>query len=291
MTTQALLTQATWDLLYGIGGFERSKSDRVSGAISSGATDLSALVDTPAMWRINDIMEFPDGELAKNIADGAANVLRGWDGTTAAAHSTNDEIFKNSDFPRGRVEGKVSDVIRNGLWPHVWTWFLTTTTFVVADHLYDLPQYIEGVALVYQTNLNSDNRMWYLPNGWWDVERQISAAVATNSNLLRLRKVWDEDETVNITAKRRPHVDDLTNVSDEIADMIPYGAAAKLALGRNIASKRDLARQLRESSTAFQADYGGFKTEFEQMRDELHLLLLDEVKIEPRFRPRQRRRW
>lgn len=288
MTTLADLTQATWNLLYGIGGFERPWEDRATGTISTGATDLSSLLSANSEWFENDVMEFPAGEVAFVVADTASSVNRGRDGTTAEALSSGDPIIKNPDFPRHRVEQAIKETIRLSLWPHVWTWHQDSLSFVIGDHSYDLDQYVEDVVLVYQHNLNGDARTHWLYRGThWDVQRQMDSGVATNKNLLRVKKVHDQEETVYYTAKRRPHVDDLDNVSDEIADMIPYAAAGKLATGRNVQQKST--RSNRDKN--FQADYEGFMSEFLRMRSELTKLLHDEVERDPEYRPKRRRSW
>lgn len=289
MSSLAVLTQATWDLLYGVGAFERPWEDRASGTISTGATDLSSLVTSNGNWFENDMMEFPAGELAFVVTDTATTVNRAKDGTGVEALSSGDPIIKNPPFPRKRVEQVVNEVVRASLWPSVWSWHHDTLTFTTADHMYDLDQYVDEVVVVYQENLNADERWHPLPVGWWDVERQINAAVATNTGLLRVKHVYDEDETVYYTAKRRPHVDDLDNLSDELADMVPYAAAGKLAVARSIQQKQHRTSERRGKD--FLADYDGFMSEFVRMRKEYSDQLRGEVRAEPRFVPKRRRRW
>lgn len=288
MATLATLTQATWNLLYGVGGFERPKEDQASGAVATGDTDLSADVTT-GMWREGDMMEFPSGEMVMVVADTASTVNRARDGTTAETLASGDIIIKNPDFPRHKVEQAIGEVIRTSLWPQVWSWHHDTLTFSTSDHMYDLDQYVEDVVLVYQENLNADERFHPFPNNFWSVERQINSAVATNTGLLRLKRVWDEDETIYYTAKRRPHTDDLANLSDELADIVPYAVAGKLAVGRSVQQKRHRTSERRGKE--FLADYEGFMSEFIRMRQELSRLLHAEVPRDIAYKAKRRRRW
>lgn len=288
MTTLAALTQATWNVLYGVGGFERPWEDRATGAISAGALDLSALVSASGGWFENDQMEMPAGEIVFVVADTASSVNRGRDGTTAEAVAAGDPIIRSPEFPRHKVEEKILEVIRGDL-KSVWSWHQDSLTFIESDYMYDLDQFVTEVVMMYQENLNADERFHPLPNGWWESERQINPAVAVNGNLLRLRRVWDRDEPVYYTAKRPAHENDLANLEDRIADMIPYAAAAKLAAGRGV--QQQAHRSSEDSSKRFTDSYGNLMGEFLRMRKETADALRDEVRIEPKFVQKRRRRW
>ena len=283
------LVQATWNLVHGPGGFERPVEDQASGVVGSGALDLSTLVATPALWVEGDIMEFPAGEIVTVVADNAATVNRGRDGTTAEGLVAGDVIVKNPLFPRHKVESSVNEVLDLDLWPSVWTWHNDQLTFVTADHMYDLDAFVDDVVLVYQENLAADERWHPLPGGWWDVERRIDTAVAANGSLFRLKRVWDEDEPVYYLGKRRPDAADLANLSSELERIVPYAAAAKLVLGRNAQQKAH--RTSERGSSDFQVDYQGLMGEFLRLRKQHADRLRGEVRQEPRFVQKRRRRW
>lgn len=293
MATLATLTTDTTNLLYGLDLVSRPQEDTIGAALTSSGTSVT--VDTDTIWKRNDLMEFqPDGELAICAADassGTVTVRRAQRGTTAAAQDNGDVILKNPPYPISQVQTVINQVIRSDLWPHVWTWEQNSFSFVSGDHMYDLGLNIVEVVMVYQFNLNSDNRLHPLPNTLWDVERQINTAAATNSNLLRVVRVHDEDETVYYTAKRRPDESDIANFSDELADIIPWAAAAKLLASRSPQVSLDAARSRHDDDKSELRDYRGLMAEFLRMRDALNLQLRDEVFTEPRFRPRFRRRF
>jgi len=285
MTTLAQLVTDTRNILYGMEIVERPTEDTLSAGINDSVTSLTPT--TTAMWFKDDYAEFANAEIVIFAADsaGATVVRRGQRGSTAATQATGAVMVKNPPYSRIEIEKQVEKVIRTRLWPHVWTWHKDSLTAVDTDTMYDLDQYIEEVVMVYQENLDGEEKLHPIPNGWWDVERQISATVAAQGGLFRLRKVHDYDEPVYYTAKRRPHVDDLTNLADELADMIPTAAAGLALAYRNPQLMNDAARSNR-SPEGLLAAYRGLMGEFFQQRDEYKRLLHKEVRPEPRFRKR-----
>ena len=293
MATLADLATKTLDVIYGVAQVERPLEDIMDGAFTAGT--LTMPVATDAFWKQDDIAEFAvDGELVICAADatgGNVTVRRGQRGTTDANQSSGDVITKNPPHPRFRVEEMINQVVRNDLWPHVWTWHQDTFTFVDGTHTYALDLYIPEVVLVYQYDLNSDKRMHPLNHGAWDTERQVDSGLATNSNLLRVRSVYDSSATVYYVAKRRPDPADLSNMSSEVADLIPWAAAGKLMAVRSPQVHSDTARGRHDEPGSQQNDYRGLMAEFLRMRSALRLQLRDEVFVEPRFRSRFRRRF
>jgi len=285
MTTLAQLVTDTRNILYGMEIVERPTEDTLSAGINDSVTSLTPT--TTAMWFKDDYAEFANAEIVIFAADsaGATVVRRGERGSTAATQATGAVMVKNPPYTRIEIEKQVKKVIRTRLWPHVWTWHKDSLTAVATDTMYDLDQYIDEVVMVYQENLDGEEKLHPIPNGWWDVERQISATVAGQGGLFRLRKAHDYDEPVYYTAKRRPHVDDLTNLADELADMIPTAAAGLALAYRNPQLMNDAARSNRSPEALLQA-YRGLMGEFFQQRDEYKRLLHKEVRPEPRFRKR-----
>ena len=286
------LVDDCYGILYGVGRAERPKED-TSGVLTDSGT--SATMGTAAMWKRDDYAEFQDnGELIIFAADasGATAVRRGQRGTTATSHLADAIVYRNPTFPRYEIERLISQVVRNDLWPNVWTWELGTLSYVSADTTYDLGDYIEDVVTVYQYDLNSDSKFYPLDQTTWDVERQVNtAAGATSGNLLRLRWVQDETETVYYTAQRRPDPSDLTNLSDEVAELIPWAVAGKLE-GQRSASVRhrpETGVTERVEGGLFR-DYRGFMSEFLRMRKHLATKLTLEVPKAPRFKARRLRK-
>lgn len=290
MTDLATLTDETLNLLYGAGITERPDEDTITSSPAAG--DPTITFATDAMWKRGDYAEFDDGEIVILAADasGATAVRRAQRGSTAAGHTSGARVVRNPLFPIVDVQRRIQTVIRTELWPHVWSWHQGSVTWVTGDHIYDLPQYIEEVDLVYQVSL--DGFRWQpISTGDWEVERQIDTTVATNSNMLRLRSIHFESQDVLYIGRRRPHVDDLANLSDEIAAIIPFGAAATAIAARPSPLQVDASRNKRAGERDMVRTYQLLRSEFETKRDQLRRQLLNEVKRERRFVPRSRRTW
>ena len=292
MTTLALLTDDVYGILYGVGRAERPKEDTCGVLTDSG---VSATMGTDALWKRDDYAEFAtDGELMIFTADasGATTVRRGQRGTTAASHLADAVVYRNPTFPMYEIKRLINQVVRNDLWPNVWSWEAASLSFVNSDTTYDLGDYIEDVVTVYQYDLNSDSRFYPLDQTMWDVERQINAAAgAASGNLLRLLRVQDEDETVYYTAKRRPDPADLANMTDEVAELVPWAVAGKLEGQRSAATRHRPGTSTTERMEGgLFRDYRGFMSEFLRMRKQLNTKLTLEVPTAPKFRARRRRK-
>lgn len=291
MATLSALTTDTLNMLYGASQAERPQEDTLSGAFAQAATSMP--VTTTALWGRGDYAEFDDGEIVICAADAAAGtvtVRRAQRGSTDVAHDSGDTILKNPLFPIVDVQQQITDVITHELWPHVWTWYQGTVTYSSGDHLYDLPANVSEVDLVYQ--IDADTKVWKpIPPSQWDTERQIDTAVAANSIILRVREVWDDTATVYYTGRLRPTVAGLGSMSDAVASLIPWAAKAKIVASRPTPVQYDPAGNVRRDLGGGTRDYRLLRAEFEYQRDQLRRTLLSEVRREPRFRARQRRRW
>ncbi len=292
MPTLATLVDDCYGILYGIGQAERPAEDLINGALAQGAATVT--MDTDALWHRGDYAEFAtDGELIIFAADasGSTAIRRAQRGTTDVAQADNSLVYRNPTFPRYEIERLINQVISNDLWPNVWTWHPDSLSFVSADFMYPLDQYIEDVAVVYQYDLNSDNRFYPLSNSMWDIELQVDSGAATNGGLLRLRWVHDESATVYYTATRRSDPADIANMSDEVAALVPWAVAGKLEGQRTPATRH---RPHTDNADRIEGglfrDYRGFMGEFIRMRKELRTRLDTEVRTAPRFRPRVGRR-
>lgn len=284
MTDIASLTAQTLNVLYGLESVERPIEDRLDGGID--ASTETVATDTAAMWNIDDFAEFANDEIIRFINDAATEAKRGQLGTTGQTQADNAEMTKNPPFTRTVVKEQINGVVRGDLWPHVWVWHQNSLTAVTTDFMYDLDAWVEEVVLVYQENIDADEKWRPLPPGWWDVERQIDTAVATNLNMLVLHRVFDYDETVYYTAKRRPDPSTagLTAMSADIADMVPWAAAARCLALRSPQVKNAATRSRKDQEGGFLRDYRALMSEFIRQRDGLNRILVSEVREDKRWR-------
>lgn len=298
MATRASILLEVERLLYGMVGAERPKEDTLNGAITSGATSLTPT--TTALWKRDNYAEFIDtsgasDEIVIFAADssGATTVRRGQLGTTAAAQSSGDVMRKNPTYPRITIEDAIDDVVDNELWPDVWFWSDRTLTFTAGDHLYDLAAADEEVLEMYQFNLNSDNGFHPFPGPWYSVKTQVHTDVASTGKVLLVRRVYDTAETVHYVAYTRPQSSAISSLPDTVANIIPWGAVAKLLTGkisqRHIDPLRD--RAITEQDPT--RDWRFFQAEFERMKQDEKVRLRKEesARRQRRFVPRIPRRW
>ena len=300
MATLAGIVTDVYEMLYGIAQVERPSEDtQATTTLATGGLALE--MDTPTLWRRGDIAEATDGDIVLFTEDhpssGTAAIRRSQRGSTATEHTSGAVWAKNPTYTRVQMERFIKEVIRTDLWhpdKGVWTWHHGTVTYADGDTTYDLPAYIEDISVMYQYDLSSDERLHPLPRSRWVVERQINTSVSANSNLLRLRQPFDSSATVYYIGKRRPHEDDLTNMSDEVAQLIPWAVVGKMMAGVRAAAKRlDPPRQDRDTVEGGELrDYRGFMSEFLRQKNQLNRRLLAEVKEEREFIPKgRRRRW
>ncbi|HEX7098948.1 MAG TPA: hypothetical protein VF377_06880 [Acidimicrobiia bacterium] len=288
MADLATLCDQTLDVLYGTGYWEHPKEDTLSAAIADASTTTMTPA-TPSMWKRDYLCEFPATDEVVRIADDAvttATIRRGQLGTTAAAQALGAVMVQNPPFPRIKVKDEIERALRNEFWPHVWTWHRDSFTFTQGTATYELDDHIDDVTVVYQANIESDGQFHPLHPGWWDVERQIDDA--TNKRWLIVHKVYDPDSDVEIIARRRPHPDDLANISDEIADMVPLITAARMMQKRGASIRQSQPRSQLDRDGQMMRDYRAMVAEFIRQRDQLHRLLMEEVRPDMRWRPATR---
>lgn len=299
MATLSDLVDQTYDLLYSQAQVERPAEDTLSTTVTDDA-DVEWRWSTETMWRRGVYAEAADTAaelviMAEDHPSGAdITVRRGQKGTTAkvAGYSAGDVFYKNPRFRRPVVERMIKQVVLNEMWPHVWSWHQGEVTFSSGDYTYSMPQYVEDVVHVFQVNINGDGTFNPIDRDLWDVERQIDSDVATSKGLFRLRFVHDEAATVYYTGKRRPHPDDLANLDDQLANMVPWGAAGKLMATQYAPKRLNPARSDKDRVEGGERrDYQGLMSEFLRMRSDYARQLKLEVRPELKFRPRRRVAW
>jgi hypothetical protein len=109
-------------------------------AMDASETDLD--VADRAKFDVGDIVEFQDdGErclvTAGGTGAGALTVIRGFNGTTAATHSSGALMAKNPVFSFTAMEQAISETIHD-LWPHVYKSVAYSITPVAGTHWYEL---------------------------------------------------------------------------------------------------------------------------------------------------------
>ena len=128
------------------------------------------------------------------------------------------------------------------------------------------------------------------PRAWWEV--LTDTAGTSTGRLLRVRTVYDQDQTVFYTAKTKPLSTAITSIPDELTDMIPWGVCWLLLGGTRSASRRHDPRARREGENESQvyADASFFKQTFLQLRQDYRRQLMREKKPQQHWIPAIARR-
>ncbi len=292
MATLASLTEDVYDMLYGMAQIERPAEDTLTTAVTA-TTDTTWQFDT-AMWKRGDYAEdATSGELVVLAADNTVGVdvtvRRGQRNTTAlAAYAIGDVFYKNPTYPRHVIERFINETIDGDLWPNVWMVGETTMTYTSGDTTYQMPTDCGDVVQVYQYDLNSDGRFYPIDGTHWTFQGRVAAAVAANTNLLRIRSVHDETATVYVTYKKKPTSSSITDMSAQAAAIVPWGVVGKLLAGTRVTPVRTAPGRAtpiaNQSGSQLTRDYAAFDTIFRRMRKDERARLEKEVPIQKRWR-------
>ena len=290
MTTLDSLVDDVYGMLYGVAHVERPVEDTLATGVAA-ASDTSWRFTTTTMWSRGDYAEGQDaGELVILAEDHPAaadvTVRRAQRSTTAASsYSTGDVFYRNPMFPRYVVEKAVQETIDVNLWPHVWSTATGSFAYTSGDTTYALPADCEEVSQVYQMDLSGTGEVAPFPRSWWEVMHGVDTGVEATGRLLRLFKTHDSNFTVYYTYKQRPRSADIANtVSDEMAWMIPWKAAAKVMAGHRIVPKSQAGgRSQSEGGDRPIRDYVFFDTEFRRMLEDERLRLRRRVREQARY--------
>ena len=188
-----------------------------------------------------------DGEMMwVDAFDRQANTIsiapfgRGYNNTTAAAHSTNAKVTITPTYPRIAVKQAINDTI-NAVYPKVFAVGKSTVTFLASRTTYQVPsEAIQVLHMAWQTV--GPTKEWLPVRQWrWDPLANTSAFVpdSTDPDYSRTVSVYDNilpGRTIQIVYSHLPK--ELTNDSDTLEstaglpssmrDVIIYGTAYRL---------------------------------------------------------------
>ena len=215
--------------------------------ITSSPTDSGTSVDVPDGTRFaeGDIIQFEtDGELVRvrSISSNTLTIVRGVFGTTAAAHTSGDNIVKNPAVTRQMIKDSIDETFK-GLWPMAWKVGTDTVTPAPDTEWYDTDALIRDLIFV--------NQIW--ESGGVDKlgifgdkggEKPVifsrnlpTALVASGKGIAFPGGIYHVTNDINITY-RTPFLGTVsagnyTEISDGPAiDVLAYGAATRIAMGK-----------------------------------------------------------
>ena len=233
------------DALLNIQGFTY-RQDRAT-YLTQSCTSSDLVLNVASTDNIGKGITEIDGEMMwVDAFDRQANTIsiapfgRGYNNTTAAAHSANVKVTITPTYPRIAVKQALNDTI-NAVYPKVFAVGKTTATFLASRTTYQVPsEAIQVLHMAWQTV--GPTKEWLPVRQWrWDPLANTSAFVpdSTDPDYSRTVSVYDNilpGRTIQIVYAHLPK--ELTNDSDTLEttsglpssmrDVIIYGAAYRL---------------------------------------------------------------
>ena len=188
-----------------------------------------------------------DGEMMwVDAFDRQANTIsiapfgRGYNNTTAAAHSSNVKVTITPTYPRIAVKQAINDTI-NAVYPKVFAVGKTTATFLASRTTYQVPsEAIQVLHMAWQTV--GPTKEWLPVRQWrWDPLANTSAFVpdSTDPDYSRTVSVYDNilpGRTIQIVYAHLPRelssdsdtLETTSGLPSSMRDVIIYGAAYRL---------------------------------------------------------------
>lgn len=158
---------------------------------------------------------------------------RGYQGTTAASHTSGTKVTVSPTFPRVMVKKAIEDTIEASF-PHLFSVEHTTLTYQAAKSTYSLPADIQWITQVsWQTTGPSGE---WLPVKGWRHDSMANHTAYTTGNTIGIYDRITPGRTVNISYARKPQkmvnttdvFEDTTGLPTSCKDVIVYGATYRL---------------------------------------------------------------
>lgn len=235
----------------------QDRATHLTADITSTATSL-ALADTSNIGK--GLVEIDDELLWFDSYDRISSTAavppygRGYQGTTAAAHTSGTKVTIAPTFPRSTIKKAINDTI-DAAFPNLFGVATHTFAFNSAKTTYSIPSNVESVLYVSWQDVGPSGE--WLPVKSWNHDPLANAATyATNNTISVYDRQIIPGRTVQVYYIKKPAL--LSSVSDvfetttglpsSCKDVIVYGAAYRLA------SFIDPGRLNYQSADADQAD-------------------------------------
>lgn len=229
-------------------GLVRERVSFLNGSITNSATTITVVDGTQFEPGLIEI-----GDEVIDIQSISGNVLtvspdgRGFDGTTAAAHSNNARVTSDPPYPTWRLRRAINDTIV-GTWPTLFGVGSTSFTYTPGVTTYSMPADAESILLVTATVLGPSGEQAEINRYLFDSSAPTSQFAT--GNCITLREVPEPGRTVTVTYAKAPSElvsgDNFTTsgLRETARRCIVYGAVAQLI------SFVDTARSLADSAVA-----------------------------------------
>ena len=164
----------------------------------------------------------------------AAPYGRGYQGTTAASHTTNTKVTISPTFPKLSIKRAINDTIR-AVFPQLYGIDRTTFSLTATQSTYSLPAGVDNVLGV-SWDTPGPTGEWMPVKQWRHDKMANSTAYATGQTI----SVYDRitpGRTVQVTYSKEPSTlvnnndvfETVTGLPSSVKDVIVYGASYRLA--------------------------------------------------------------
>jgi len=256
----------------------------VSTGTATNGTTTNITVTDNADWEVGAILEFQDnGEqcLVQSAAANPITVVRGWNGTTAAAHSS-ITVFRDPQYTYKNINERITSAVQR-LWPYAWK---VSTKDITPDPTnkvwYDLDAtFMDMVNAAQLYGATSENVGLFGEKGTGRaivVAKNLPTALVTSGKGVKFPQgFFHASNTVKVTY--RAVITGTSDIEDSgslpVADAVIYGALAGLLTGKEIerltvGEDAEVARSVRAGARLGAAGY--YSQLFQEKLEWLRLL-------------------
>lgn len=293
MATQAVARQRVKDYLYGSTYNQRPYEDLLDNSGDVGASDTTVTVSNMSNWGVGDILEFnTTGEqcLVTN-KHSHLDVVRGYNGTTAASVTDATLVTKNPKFTISKIDNAISAIV-DELYPEVYIFATGSGTIDNTNWFYSLSDtgLKEVLSVYYPRTASMGNNEPATINTWKMNKHMATAAFSQGIGI----SMWDYGELKNgdtfyYTFKKE--IADVTDLYDRQVELVVLGAVFKL-MGSTVPPSTTDTKDTRQVIQPGQesSDSRWFLSEYMRSRKEENMRLKEEERFTVTSRQTRRQR-
>lgn len=215
----------------------------VTTATATNSSTTTVAVTDGTQWDKNAVIEFQDnGEqcLVSSVSGNNLTVIRGWNGTTAAAHSS-IQAWRDPQYTYDNINKCLASAVRR-LWPYCWKATDDTITPLSDGTVwYDLNSAALALINVVQQYGTSDVNLGIYGDGTSNLqvifERNLPTGLVTSGVGLRFPNGFFHP-TNTVRVKFAAAISGSSDIEDDgelaVADAVIFGALGRLLSGKEI---------------------------------------------------------
>lgn len=292
MATSSDITQRVRDEIYSTIPTEHPFTHLINGSVTNVAT--AVIVDDGGNFAYGDIIEWAeDGDQAfvQSVATNTLTVIRGWNGTTAAAHADNTVIYKNPRFTTAQITKAVTHVLNELETLGVHAWGTGTLTLLTGDYSYPVTEtdVIDVVSVYYPDD--SYGMMRPLP---FRYQKSLHTSAISGGDGIML---WDwgnqvAGDPVYYTYKQR--LSSVTSLMARQEEIVVVGATERLLRSKVVPWTQDPGKRTNRTIQpgSIERDGRALRSEYIRLaREESQLLKVEMARLPGDIITNRVRRW